>query len=157
MSIIDRILGYLNLKRVTTTEALALAPRQLSGRWEKATNENGLVLSYVHICLCSTERKYGPTEATVQEIHKCGSCGRSFSLLHSLVEVGADGKVDPAALQLRLSNLSTKLVARAATPQRLIQQVGDQPISEFYQWSGRQDAVRDRAFDAGDPGYTNLF
>ena len=138
MKILGRILKYLN-KRATPTEALVIAPRQLSGRWQRVINEDDIILGYTFTCLCGETKKYRANESAVDAVHRC-LCGRDFNLKQSLMLTGAD----------------TKLVKREK-PQRTTQTVGDEPIAELYLWSGRQDAARSRAFDAGDPGYSGMF
>ena len=134
---IDRILKYLNLTRVPKSEAIVLAPPQLSGRWEKTVNEDDIVLGYTFACLCGETKKYRANESAVDTIHRC-ICGRDFNLKQSLILTGA----------------ATKLVKRSE-PQRLIRTVGDENVPIY--WSGKTDTARDTGFDRGDPGYTNLF
>jgi len=133
MSIIERILKYLNLARVSSTEAIIHVP-QLSGRWERVIDENDAVLGFQFHCLCGQKNKYKPQEALVDQIHRC-ICGRDFNLKKSLTLTGAD----------------TTLVKRSE-PQRLIRTVGDENVPLY--WSGKTDAAaaaRDRAFASGDP------
>ena len=137
MALIDRLLSYLSLTRVTTSEALVVAPPQLSGRWERVIDEDDAVLCFQFHCLCGQKNKYKPQEALVDKIHRC-SCGRDFNLKQSLILTGA----------------ATKLVKRKE-PQRLIRTVGDENVPLY--WSGKTDAARDTGFDRGDPGDTNLF
>jgi hypothetical protein len=145
---IRRIIGYLNAK-LNTTEALVLAPR-LSGRWEKVCEKNSSApIRYEHTCVCGTTTKHLLSEAARKDVRRC-SCGRDFSLYNSLVTESTD----PSEYALALNNLATKIVKTEEEKPRS-QWVGDAPVSVA--WTGRQDAQREKAFDAGDPGFGGLF
>jgi hypothetical protein len=138
MQLLSRLLAYLNLTRVTKSEAIVVTTPRLSGRWKRVIDEDDAVLGYEFTCLCGQQNKYRPTEALVDQVHRC-SCGRDFNLKQSLILTGA----------------ATKLVKRAASQQPLIRTIGEENVPIY--WSGKTDTARDRGFDAGDPGYTNLF
>jgi hypothetical protein len=135
MSILEKILGDLKLQRTST--ALTVVQPQLSGRWTRVVTDNDIVLGFNHRCVCGETKKYLHTEAATDKVHTC-QCGRSFNCKQSLLLTGAD----------------TQIVKRAE-PQRLIRTVGEDATPIF--WSGKINSARERAFDAGDPGYTNMF
>jgi hypothetical protein len=127
MSLLNRILLYLNLQRMSPTTALAVVPPQLSGRWTRVVDKDSVVQWFEHTCACETTRKFAPNEINRQNNRVC-TCGE-FNLKQSL----AAGAV------------ANKSVTKEAAPSRTMQTIGEQSTSDIYKWSDC------------DPGYSGLF
>jgi hypothetical protein len=127
--------------------ALVVAPSadlRPVGTWHKEG------VGYRFSC-CGTN--YGPFDVTepYREIeHTCKMCNRTFNLMRSLNPAGT---LSVAEFGNALAALepSTALVKTTA-PAFIHQAVGDDPAVRV-EWSGKQDAARDKAFEMGDPGF----
>ena len=144
------------IHKLTAPESVALvhvpAP---TGVWLRVIPRGSEVTrAYEFKCLCSQEHLYSADEAHVSTVHRCG-CGREFSLLRSLDAIDPAGNVNLAALTHGLHNLAIKPVAQQQPQGPRHVEVGNEKVRD--PWSGKQDGARGAAFDAGDPGYTNLF
>ena len=104
---IEKILKFLNLTRVSKTESLVLATKQMSGSWLRVTDSNDNILGWTYRCVCGFSGRYQPNEVNVTKVHTC-ACSRFFNLKQSLLLNGA----------------STKIVRKEA-PQRTMQVIGE--------------------------------
>jgi hypothetical protein len=135
-------------------EALVHVPAP-TGTWLQVLGAgSGIVRGYHYRCLCSQEYEYGADEAHVSKAHQCEVCKREFSLLRSVDALSTDGSFK-SDLANRLGSLAIRRVAPPARQGPRHVEVGNEKVRD--PWSGKQDSARNAAFDAGDPGYTNLF
>jgi len=121
-----------------------------NGTWKQVKVGN-LTRSYLYTCKCLQLQELTPAEAKDQKERKCG-CGLKYNLLRDLALTPDSAITD---YEYALATLPVHALAVHAPQGPRHVEVGNEKVRD--PWSGKQDRVRDAAFDAGDPGFTGLF